>query len=76
MIMKNFVGKCMKIFEIKEKAKVLGIKPGNMKKTELIHAIQTAEGNTPCFGRSSNGSCPHTNCCFMDECLTVKCGCS
>jgi len=72
MIMKNFVGKYMKIFEIKEKAKSLGIKPGNLKKTELIHAIQTAEGNTPCFGRSTNSSCPHTNCCFMDECLTVK----
>jgi hypothetical protein len=72
MIMKNFVGKFMKIVEIKEKAKALGIKPGNLKKTELIQAIQRAEGNTDCFGRNSSGSCPHTNCCFIDDCLTVK----
>ena len=71
MIMKNFVGKYMKIMAIKDKAKSLGIKPGNLKKTELIHAIQKAEGNTDCFGKSS-GSCPHTNCCFMDDCLTSK----
>ncbi len=60
----------MKLNEIKEKAKSLGINAGKMKKAELIHAIQQAEGNTPCFGRS-NGQCPHTNCCFIDDCLKV-----
>ena len=71
MIMKNFVGRYMKILEIKEKAKSLGIKPGSMKKADLIHEIQKAEGCTPCFG-TANGGCPHTNCCFMDDCLKVK----
>ena len=54
--------------EIKMKAQALGLTPGNMKKPELIHAIQVAEGNTPCFGKS-NGRCPYTDCCFMQDCL-------
>ncbi len=57
--------------EIKAKAKVLGINPGTMKKTELIHAIQTAEGYTACFGRS-NGQCSQTDCCFMADCLKIR----
>ena len=40
--------------EIKKKAKGLGITPGKMKKADLIHAIQTAEGCTACFGCSFN----------------------
>ena len=57
--------------EIKAKAKALGINPGTMKKTELIHAIQTAEGYTACFGRS-NGQCSNTDCCFMADCLKLR----
>lgn len=57
--------------EIKAKAKALGINPGQMKKTELIHAIQTAEGFTACFGRS-NGHCSNTDCCFMKDCLSTR----
>jgi len=54
--------------EIKMKAQALGLTPGNMKKPELIQAIQVAEGNTPCFGKS-NGRCLYTDCCFMQDCL-------
>lgn len=56
---------------IKRKAKRLGITPGKMKKAELIHTIQGAEGCTPCFGRS-NGQCPSTDCCFMPDCLKTR----
>lgn len=63
--------KSMKLSEIKMKAKGLGLLPGKMSKVELIHAIQSAEGNTPCFGKS-NGQCPYTNCCFMKDCLKIK----
>jgi hypothetical protein len=63
--------KRMNMPEIKMKAKALGISPGKMLKAELIHAIQSAEGNTPCFGRS-NGQCPYTNCCFMKDCLKIS----
>lgn len=57
--------------EIRAKAEALGITPGKMKKAELIHAIQQAEGYTPCFGRS-NGKCPYTDCCFMKDCLKIR----
>jgi len=54
--------------EIGAKAVSLGIRPGKMERDELIWAIQKAEGYTPCFGRSK-GQCPHTNCCFRQDCL-------
>lgn len=63
--------KRMSMPEIKAKAKDLGIRPGKMKKAELIHAIQEAEGNTQCFGRS-NGECPYTECCFRPDCLKTR----
>jgi hypothetical protein len=67
----NTVNKKMSISEIQTKAKGLGINPGKMNKTELIHAIQTTEGNTPCYGWS-NGNCPNTDCCFMSDCLKIR----
>jgi hypothetical protein len=57
--------------EIKMKAQALGLTPGKMKKFELIHAIQMAEGYTPCFGKSG-GHCSHIDCCFMDDCLKTR----
>lgn len=61
----------MKVGQIKEKAKNLGITAGKMKKIELIHSIQQAEGCEPCFG-SSGGSCEYRDCCFMKDCLKIK----
>ncbi len=60
--------KRMNMPEIKNKAKALGITPGKLKKTELIHNIQAAEGCTPCYG-TSNGQCFYTDCCFMTDCF-------
>jgi hypothetical protein len=57
--------------EIRMKAIALGITPGKMKKADLIHAIQVAEGCKPCFGRSG-GQCAYTDCCFMKDCLKIK----
>lgn len=63
--------KHMSMPEIKMKAKALGLSPGKMRKADLIHAIQVAEGCTPCFGRS-DGQCPYTDCCFMKDCLRIR----
>jgi hypothetical protein len=63
--------KVMTMSEIKIKAKALGIDGGKMKKTELVHAIQKAEGFTPCYGRS-NGSCPWTQCCWRSDCFKTR----
>lgn len=60
--------KKMTMPEIKDKARYLGIIPGKMKKVELIHSVQRAEGYDQCFGHS-NGSCEHGTCCFMPDCL-------
>ena len=61
----------MKMAEVREKAKTLGITPGKMKKTELIHSIQKTEGHSPCFGQASD-QCEQTNCCFMGDCFKAK----
>jgi hypothetical protein len=44
----------MKMGEIKEKAKTLGIKIRAIKKADLIRQIQRAEGNFDCFGTSKD----------------------
>lgn len=61
----------MKMAQLKKKAKPFGIRTDKVNKVELIHAIQSAEGNTACFGKS-NGQCPYTNCCFMEDCLRIR----
>jgi hypothetical protein len=63
-------GKSMTMSQIKQKAVSVGVQPGQMSKTELIHSIQKAEGYTPCFG-TSNGQCPYIDCCFMADCLKM-----
>ena len=63
--------KSLKITDIKKKAKGLGIKPGKMKKTELIHAIQRAEGNTTCFGMAVD-YCSNSDCCFIKDCFKTQ----
>lgn len=60
--------KRMALPEIRMKAKALGIDPGKMKKPELIHTIQVAEGYSPCFG-TAEGHCDYTDCCFIKDCL-------
>jgi hypothetical protein len=61
-------GKRMSMPQIRTKAQSLGIDPGKMKKTELIHTIQVTEGYSPCFG-TSGGHCDYTDCCFIKDCL-------
>ncbi|RKY07062.1 MAG: SAP domain-containing protein [Planctomycetota bacterium] len=60
--------KSMTMPQIRTKARKLGITPGKMKKTELIHSIQQAENCTPCFGTAVDW-CRYTDCCFMADCL-------
>ena len=61
----------MKMMEVKEKAKRLGLKPGKMKKVDLIHAIQSKEGNFPCF-LTGLDSCNQFDCCWRSDCLPAK----
>jgi hypothetical protein len=58
----------MKKKQIKKKAAQMGIKTRKMNKTDLVHAIQLAEGNPPCF-RTEIDSCGQTDCCWRSDCL-------
>ena len=59
----------MKMADIQNKAKSLGIKPSKMKKADLIRSIQSQEGNFSCFQTSANGQCSQESCCWRDDCL-------
>jgi len=59
----------MKMQEVREKAKALGLKNTfGLSKTELIRRIQKAEGNFDCFGTSTD-YCDQIECCFREDCL-------
>ena len=59
----------MKFQEVKNNAKKMGIKAGSMKKSELIRAIQRAEGNVECFGIGMAEECRQMNCLWREDCL-------
>jgi len=51
-----------------EKAKEMGIKGlSKSTKTDIIHILQTAEGNTPCFQRIPD--CAIQACAYRSECI-------
>jgi len=53
--------------ELIEKATLLNLKGvTKLRKPDLIHNIQLAEGNTDCFARISN--CAVTPCLYRAEC--------
>ena len=58
----------MTLTEIKKMAKNVGVQAGSMKKDQLIHAIQLAEGNFDCFGKAQGG-CDQNDCTFRADCL-------
>ena len=58
----------MNMNQIKEVARDRGVKAGKMKKTELVRAIQEAEGNTPCFASGQVDSCGQQQCLWREDC--------
>jgi len=59
----------MTMKQIKDIAKEKGVKVGNMKKDNIIRAIQRAEGNLTVFGTAVAGVCDQLNCVWKDDCL-------
>ncbi|MBI5188906.1 MAG: SAP domain-containing protein [Nitrospirae bacterium] len=59
----------MNLKQVKEIAKEKGVKVGNMKKEEIIRAIQRAEGNFDCFGTAIAGICDQSGCLWWNDCL-------
>jgi len=58
----------MKISEVRDMAKGMGINAGRVTKTELIRFIQTAESNIPCFGTDRVRYCGEERCLWRDDC--------
>jgi hypothetical protein len=58
----------MKLEQIKSIAQQRNIKVGKMKKPELVRAIQSAEGNEPCFEAGKAASCGQAGCCWRVIC--------
>jgi hypothetical protein len=58
----------MNMTEIKKYAKGKGVNPGQLKKAELIRAIQAAESNPTCYGSDRKFYCPETNCLWEKDC--------
>ena len=58
----------MTMNEIKAIARERGIKPGNLKKGELIRKLQAEEGNDPCFDNEDRLPCEQDCCLWFDDC--------
>lgn len=61
----------MNMAKIKEKAQAQGIIPGKRNKVDLIRAIQSMEGNIPCF-QTGLDFCDQINCCWRSDCLPAS----
>jgi hypothetical protein len=58
----------MKVQDIKDIAKKQGINAGKLNKTDLIKAIQVAEGNNACFATSFGETCGQMKCLWRADC--------
>jgi Rho termination factor, N-terminal domain len=58
----------MKLDEIKKIAEQYGIKPGKMKKADLVREIQKLEGNNSCYDTGQSESCGQAQCSWRVDC--------
>ncbi len=58
----------MRLVDIKTIARQKGVRPGKLKKAELIRAIQNAEKNIPCFAAGILCHCERFDCLWRDDC--------
>lgn len=58
----------MNMQQLRGIAKDLGVKCSNLKKVELVQAIQVAEGNEPCYGTGRVNACGQSACLWKDDC--------
>ncbi|MBN2644696.1 MAG: SAP domain-containing protein [Desulfuromonadaceae bacterium] len=58
----------MKMDEIRKIAKSMNLKTSGVKKADLIHAIQAAEGNPVCFATATSDQCGQPDCLWREDC--------
>jgi hypothetical protein len=61
----------MKIQQIREIARGLGIDAGSLDKAHLVRLIQLNEGNFDCFATASEGVCDQYGCAWRDDCFVA-----
>ena len=59
----------MNLTKIRSLAKDVGVKPGKMRKADLIRTIQRSEGYFDCFGTAVAGDCDQLNCLWREDCF-------
>ncbi len=58
----------MNLTEIKQLARDRGIVPGRMRKAELIHCLQSQEGNPQCYATNTSDHCGQSHCLWRSDC--------
>jgi hypothetical protein len=58
----------MKMQEVKEIARKRGVQTSKLNKGELIRAIQSEEGNIPCFCVGKASECGQARCLWREDC--------
>lgn len=58
----------MKINDIKQLARDRGLVPGQMRKEEMIRALQAQEGNPQCYNTNLSADCGQSNCLWRSDC--------
>lgn len=58
----------MNLNQVKVVAKERGVKPGKLKKEDLIRAIQLSEENPQCFNTDFSSSCGQEDCLWRVDC--------
>ncbi|MCF7822505.1 MAG: Rho termination factor N-terminal domain-containing protein [Mariprofundaceae bacterium] len=62
----------MLLSEIRLRAKEMNLKnTAKLRKGDLIRAIQSAEGNLPCFDEPWNSGCRQYDCVWKDDCINI-----
>jgi len=55
--------------KIRSLAKDAGVKPGKMRKADLIRSIQRSEGYFDCFATAVDGTCDQLDCLWREDCF-------
>jgi hypothetical protein len=62
----------MRLEEIQNMARGMGIRSLKMKKAHLIRAIQRAENNIECYGTRRVDNCQEIACLWKSDCLSLN----
>ena len=62
----------MKYSDIQKMAKNMGINTYQMKKNDMILAIQRAENNIECFGTVRVEYCQELSCLWREDCVSLN----